>query len=168
MPAAHFPILLSCVANWGRYFREPPVACAPDIRVRPAIRYPWSIEPEVCQLVEYHNPRSHIPRGESESELVTGTSVDGRPLYYGAGRSRRGRNWVDGVAVLGTDEPVGPKPHLAKVRVAGSNPVFCSKNVMSRDIEGRVLPITAVDSMTSAGLAGSELRRLRWVDRAEG
>ena len=50
-----------------------------------------------------------------------------RPFYYGDGLGGRGGNWVDGTARRGTaaghrDE----NPHLAKVRVAGSNPVFRS------------------------------------------
>jgi hypothetical protein len=54
--------------------------------------------------------------------------VDSRPLYYGGGLSGRGGNWVDRSARQGTgQDPVDENPHLAKVRVAGSNPVFRSR-----------------------------------------
>jgi hypothetical protein len=50
-----------------------------------------------------------------------------RALYYRARRSGRGGNWVDGNAGTRTDRDLLDQiHHLAKVRVAGSNPVFRS------------------------------------------
>ncbi len=50
-----------------------------------------------------------------------------RPLYYGGGRSGQGGNLVDRTAPQGSGaHPQGENHHLAKVRVAGSNPVFRS------------------------------------------
>ena len=54
-----------------------------------------------------------------------------RPLYYSGGLGERGGIWVDGTARQGN--AVGhrdEKHHLAKVRVAGSNPVFRSRNLV--------------------------------------
>ena len=53
--------------------------------------------------------------------------ADSRALYYSDELNGRAGNWVDGTAPhrarrTSTDED----PHLAKVRVAGSNPVFRS------------------------------------------
>jgi hypothetical protein len=52
-----------------------------------------------------------------------------RPLYNRGGSGGLGGNWMDSSAGQGTGEnPVDGFRHLAKVRVAGSNPVFRSKN----------------------------------------
>src|SRR5580658_2757708 len=58
------------------------------------------------------------------------TPSDSRALYYSDGLGGRSGNWVDESAQWGTwvdcsDE----KHHLAKVRVAGSNPVFRSLSI---------------------------------------
>jgi hypothetical protein len=51
-----------------------------------------------------------------------------RPLYNRGESGGLGGNWVDRTAGQGTGEnPVDEYCHLAKVRVAGSNPVFRSK-----------------------------------------
>ncbi len=56
------------------------------------------------------------------------TNSHGRPLYHRGGLSGRDENWVDGTASQGTGQSLVDKiHHLAKVRVAGSNPVFGSK-----------------------------------------
>ncbi len=61
-----------------------------------------------------------------------GRSFDTRALYYSGGSTGWGGNWADGSALHGTRRiQTDEKPHLAKVRVAGSNPVFRS-NVMSQ------------------------------------
>jgi hypothetical protein len=66
-------------------------------------------------------------RSVEQKDVPPGVSVDYRPLYYGAGLSGRGGNWVDGTSRQGTrPDPNDGKHHLAKVRVAGSNPVFRS------------------------------------------
>jgi hypothetical protein len=66
-------------------------------------------------------------RSLEQKDVPSGVSVDSRPLYYGAGLSGRGGNWVDATATQGTDRDiVDENHHLAKVRVAGSNPVFRS------------------------------------------
>jgi hypothetical protein len=55
-----------------------------------------------------------------------------RPLYNGEEFSGLGGNWVDGTADQGTGKNlVDGNRHLAKVGVAGSNPVFRSKNARS-------------------------------------
>jgi hypothetical protein len=47
-----------------------------------------------------------------------------RRLYYGGGRSGRVGNWVDESALQGTRQTyTDENHHLAKVRVAGSNPI---------------------------------------------
>ena len=52
-----------------------------------------------------------------------------RPLYYRGQFSGRGGNWVDGITRWGTRGALlEQNRHLAKVRVAGLNPVFRSKN----------------------------------------
>ena len=52
---------------------------------------------------------------------------DSRALYYGDGLGGRGGIWADGTARQGSRVDYGDQiPHLAKVRVAGSNPVFRS------------------------------------------
>ena len=53
--------------------------------------------------------------------------TDSRALYYSDGLGGRSGNWVDGTARQGTGaDPNDENHHLAKVRVAGSNPVFRS------------------------------------------
>jgi hypothetical protein len=60
---------------------------------------------------------------------VFGDSSRRRALYYGHRRGGRSRNWVGGAALEGTYEfQKDEKPHLAKVRVAGSNPVFLHRS----------------------------------------
>jgi len=59
---------------------------------------------------------------------------DNRPLYYSAGLAGRSGNWVDGTAFRWTGADVQDENrHLAKVRVAGSNPVFRSKKDQFRN-----------------------------------
>jgi hypothetical protein len=57
-----------------------------------------------------------------------GSSIrDSRALYYSGELSGGGGNWVDRTARQGSAaDHRDEKPHLAKVRVAGSNPVFRS------------------------------------------
>jgi hypothetical protein len=53
--------------------------------------------------------------------------LDSRALYYSDGLGGRPGNWLDRSARLGTGaNPKDQIQHLAKVRVAGSNPVFRS------------------------------------------
>ena len=68
-----------------------------------------------------------LPRRDRLGPAGLGARVDSRALYYSGGRSGRGGNWVDETALRGirVDCP-DEKHHLAKVRVAGSNPVFRS------------------------------------------
>ena len=55
-------------------------------------------------------------------------SCNSRALYYSGGLGGRGGNWVDGRPRSGTGtEHQDQFQHVAKVRVAGSNPVFRSK-----------------------------------------
>jgi hypothetical protein len=57
----------------------------------------------------------------------SGPRAESRALYYRVGLGGRGGNWVDGIARCGTEAiHRDENPHLAKVRVAGSNPVFRS------------------------------------------
>lgn len=64
-------------------------------------------------------------REPDNGRSATGTALsDSRALYHRGGPNAGGSNWVDGTALHGirqtqTDE----NPRLAKVRVAGSNPV---------------------------------------------
>ena len=52
-----------------------------------------------------------------------------RPLYHSDGLAGHNGNWVDGTARRRTEADLQDETrHLAKVRVAGSNPVFRSKN----------------------------------------
>ena len=56
-----------------------------------------------------------------------GAFVDSRALYYRDGLGGRAGNWVDGTPRTGPGQTDGRNHHLAKVRVAGSNPVFRSE-----------------------------------------
>ena len=78
--------------------------------------------------------------------------IDSRSLYNSGESAGLGGNWVDRTAGQRTgDNSVDENRHLAKVRVAGSNPVFRSKNLRSELGERKVdlgraaqnLPITA-------------------------
>ncbi len=66
-------------------------------------------------------------RSLEQKDVPSGVSVESRPLYYGAGLSGPGGDRVEGTSRQGTGpDPNDGKHHLAKVRVAGSNPVFRS------------------------------------------
>ena len=59
--------------------------------------------------------------------LVSSAVVSSRALYYGDGRRGRTGNWVDRTSLEASGVAYGDEyQHLAKVRVAGSNPVFRS------------------------------------------
>ena len=67
--------------------------------------------------------------GLDEDELSVARGSDSRPLYYYSDElGGLGGNWLDGAADQGTGwNPMDGNRHLAKVGVAGSNPVVRSK-----------------------------------------
>ena len=61
--------------------------------------------------------------------VVARPAIGSRPLYYSDGLAGRSGNWVDGTALRRTGADLQDEiRHLAKVRVAGSNPVFRSRS----------------------------------------
>ncbi len=75
--------------------------------------------------------RAHLVLGAAISNSTRSsleTAVDSRPPYYRDGLDGRDGNWVDRTSLQGTNRRrMEENRHLAKVRVAGWNPVFCSK-----------------------------------------
>jgi hypothetical protein len=68
-------------------------------------------------------------------------SVDSRALYYRRELGRQGGNWADGSALRGTRQTHEDENHyLAKLRVAGSNPVIRSIRAGQRFLNRDVLP----------------------------
>jgi len=100
-------------------------------------------------LRSFPNPGKFLDSRDGDQ----GTVNDSRPLYYSDEWDGRAGNREDGTARHRTrTDPQDENRHLAKVRVAGSNPVFRSKK-MGRELglcrlcpvtEPRELPITKV------------------------
>jgi hypothetical protein len=75
--------------------------------------------------VAYHLRRVFQYLGVSSRRELSGACTDSKALYCSAGWGGRRENWVDETAQWGTRvDRSDEKHHLAKVRVAGSNPVF--------------------------------------------
>jgi len=63
----------------------------------------------------------------ADAQVLINRGPVSRPLYYSDGSDGRTGNWVDGTALRQTGADLqDANRHLAKVRVAGSNPVFRS------------------------------------------
>ena len=100
-------------------------------------RTPGCLAPYVLQLLNVHlvqfedaeqgivDPEGMV--GNPSDLGVPSPGADSRPLYYRDGLGGRGGNWVDGTASQATcGNQMNQIPHHAKVRSAGSNPVFRS------------------------------------------
>ena len=91
-----------------------------------------------------------------------------RPVYNRGESGGLGGNWPDGAAGQGTGEnSVDGVNHLAKVRVAGSNPVFRSKEVGLDQGRIRTCRILALDSCPSRPISCPS-RTPPWVKGRQG
>ena len=76
-----------------------------------------------------------LPLPTEVNTIYDSEAADSRALYYGDELGGRSGNWVDGAAPRETHRD--ENHHLAKVRVAGSNPVFRSICAVQRRLFNR-------------------------------
>jgi hypothetical protein len=94
------------------------------------------------------------------TKMLLGGSGLWRALYYGGGLGGRTGNGADTTARRETGADQRDKiPHLAKVRVAGSNPVFRSKKTPDQGQDGNK-PLA--DACSASTLATQTQGRIPW------